>query len=274
MNYERWERSTEWPLAGAALTFLAIYAWTVLTQPSGLSGRIAENAVLAIWVIFGIDYLVRLTLAEQRKRWFALHLHELAIVVLPILRPLRLLRLLTLVSFLQRSIGGALRGRVVTYAIAGTLLLIFVASLAMYDAERTTPESTIKTFPDALWWAAATVTTVGYGDYAPTTVTGRCIAVGLMIAGIALLGVVTATLASWLVQKVAEQDDQNQAATHAQIADLTREIVALRAALSAPSTTNNAHERGALESVAAADSRSPASGADGTHGLSGCSTVR
>lgn len=118
------------------------------------------------------------------------------------------------------------------------------------------------------------MTTVGYGDYAPTIVTGRCIAVGLMIADIALLGVVTATLASWLVQKVAEQDDENQAATHTQIAELTREIVALRAALSAPSTANDAHERGALESVAAADSRSPGSGAEGTHGLSGCSTVR
>lgn len=231
MNYQRWERTTEWPLAGAALTFLAIYSWTVLTQPTGTGQRLAEDAVLAIWVLFGIDYVVRLVLSERRVHWFALHLHELAIVVLPVLRPLRLLRLLTLVSFLQRSVGGALRGRVVTYAVTGTLLLVFVASLAMLDAERATPTGNIKTFPDALWWAVATVTTVGYGDYAPTTATGRCIAVGLMIAGIALLGVVTATLASWLVQKVAEQDDANQAVTQQQIAELTVQIIALRAEL-------------------------------------------
>lgn len=201
MNYRQWEQATEWPLAGSALTFLAIYTWTVLIQPIGTGAHIAEYAILAIWALFGIDYLVRLALAEQRTRWFFLHLHELAIVALPVLRPLRLLRLLTLVSLLQRSIGGALRGRVVTYAVAGTLLLVFMASLAMFDAERVSSAGSIKTFPDALWWAVATVTTVGYGDYSPSTATGRFIAVGLMVAGIALLGVVTATLASWLCRR-------------------------------------------------------------------------
>lgn len=203
----------------------------MLSQPTGTGARIAEYAILAIWALFGIDYLVRLALADRRARWFVRHLHELAIVALPMLRPLRLLRLLTLVSLLQRSIGGALRGRVVTYAVAGTAVLVFVASLAMFDAERAAPAGSIKTFPDALWWATATVTTVGYGDYSPTTATGRFIAVGLMVAGIALLGVVTATLASWLVQKVAEQDDANQAATQQQVAELTSQIAALRTEL-------------------------------------------
>ncbi|OZC44634.1 ion transporter [Rhodococcus sp. WWJCD1] len=228
MNYQQWERATEWPLAVSALTFLAIYTWTVLSQPTGTEAHVAEYAILGIWALFGIDYLVRLALAEKRTRWFLLHLHELAIVALPVLRPLRLLRLLTLVSLLQRSIGGALRGRVVTYAVAGTLMLVFVASLAMFDAERAAPAGSIKTFPDALWWATTTITTVGYGDFSPSTATGRFIAVGLMVAGIALLGLVTATLASWLVQKVAEQDDANQAATQQQVADLTSQIAALR----------------------------------------------
>nr|WP_254925730.1 MULTISPECIES: potassium channel family protein [unclassified Rhodococcus (in: high G+C Gram-positive bacteria)] len=119
-------------------------------------------------------------------------MHRLAIVALPVLRPLRLRRLLTLASLLQRSIGGALPGRVVTYAVAGTLMLVFVASLTMFDVKRAAPAGTIETFPDALWWAITTVTTVGYGDYWPTTATVRLIAVGLMVAGIALLGVVTA----------------------------------------------------------------------------------
>ncbi|SNT10354.1 potassium channel family protein [Rhodococcoides kyotonense] len=236
MTYERWERSTEWPLAGAALMFLAIYTWTVLTEPVGVGAQVAEHVVLAIWTLFAIDYVARLTLAQQRTRWFLFHLHELAIVALPVLRPLRLLRLLTLVSLLQRSVGGALRGRVVTYAVIGTLFLVFVAALAMLDAERHAPGANIQTFPDALWWAVATVTTVGYGDYTPTTATGRFIAVALMVAGIALLGVVTATLASWLVHKVAEQDDANQAVTQRQVAELTEQISALRAELASRAT--------------------------------------
>ncbi len=231
MNYERWRRVTEWPLAVAALTFLAVYAWTVLARPAGAYAAAAEWAVQLIWASFAVDYVIRLILAEQRGRWFVRHLHELAVVVLPVLRPLRLLRLLTMVNLLQRSVGGALRGRVVTYAVVGTGVLVFVASLAMLDVERDAPNSAITTLPDALWWAAATVTTVGYGDIAPVTAAGRLIAIGLMIAGIALLGVVTATLASWLVMKVAEQDEANQAATRLQVAALSEQIELLRAEL-------------------------------------------
>lgn len=87
MTYERWERSTEWPLARAALTFLAIYSWTVLSQPVGAGAQVAEYAARAIRTMFGLDYLVRFALAQRRTRWFALHLHELATVVLPVLRP-------------------------------------------------------------------------------------------------------------------------------------------------------------------------------------------
>ncbi|EME62530.1 ion transport protein, partial [Rhodococcus ruber BKS 20-38] len=123
------------------------------------------------------------------------------------LRPLRLLRLVTLLGVVHRSVGTALRGRVIVYASGSTALLLVVSSLAMLDAERTAPDATITTYPDALWWSAVTVTTVGYGDFAPVTATGRLIAVALMIAGIALLGVVTATLASWLVERVGEQDE-------------------------------------------------------------------
>ena len=64
------------------------------------------------------------------------------------------------------------------------------------------PNATITDFGKALWWSFVTVTTVGYGDLSPVTWQGKCIAVGLMITGIALIGVVTATLASWIVDRV------------------------------------------------------------------------
>jgi len=60
---------------------------------------------------------------------------------------------------------------------------------------------------------------------------GRLVAVGLMVAGIALLGVVTATFASWLLEKVAAVEETSQAATRRDVEELTREVVALREAL-------------------------------------------
>ena len=69
-----------------------------------------------------------------------------------------------------------------------------------------------------------TVTTVGYGDLHPSTAMGRVVAAALMIGGITLVGSVTATLASWIVQRVAEEDTAHQAATTAQINELREEI--------------------------------------------------
>jgi voltage-gated potassium channel len=52
------------------------------------------------------------------------------------------------------------------------------------------------------------MTTVGYSDHYPVTAAGRMVAFGLMIGGIALLGTVTATLASWLVETIAAEKEQ------------------------------------------------------------------
>ena len=64
----------------------------------------------------------------------------------------------------------------------------------------------IASYPDALWWAVTTITTVGYGDRFPMSTAGRGVAVVLMIAGIAMFGVITATIAAYFVEQKAEED--------------------------------------------------------------------
>lgn len=120
------------------------------------------------------------------------------------------------------------------YVGGSTALLLLVAALAVLDAERDARDANITTFGDAAWWALTTMTTVGYGDRYPVTAGGRWVAAGLMVAGVALLGVVTATLASWLVERVSEVDEQTQAATRRDIAALAAEVAALRSALDSP----------------------------------------
>ena len=219
-----WERATEWPLTGAAVVFLAAYTREVLANTQGGTKDAAELVIDAVWVLFGVDYLVRLALASSRSRWFLHHLPDLAVIALPILRPLRLLRLVTLVGIMQRSAGTALRGRITLYTVGSAALLIFTSALAALDAERHEPGASIRAFGQALWWALTTITTIGYGDTTPVSTEGRCIAALLMIGGVALIGVVTATLASWIVSLVEEENAEQEAATQAQVATLQQQV--------------------------------------------------
>jgi voltage-gated potassium channel len=160
------------------------------------------------WGIFVVDIVVRLVLANERVRYLVSHWYDILVLALPSLRPLRLLRLIPLLSVLNRRATIRLRGRVGIYVAGDASLLAFCAALAVLDAERSSPDANITDFGDAIWWAVTTMTTVGYGDHYPVTAVGRLVAFGLMIGGIALLGTVTATLASWLVETVAAEKEQ------------------------------------------------------------------
>lgn len=232
---DRWEQRTGWPLTTAAVVFLIAYAWPILDpdMPSNWS-RALDLFGLAIWLLFVVDYAVRLHLANDRRRFVRSHLLDLAVIALPMLRPLRALRVLAVLGFLNRQSSAAFRGRIIGYVIGTVTLIVGVAALAVLDAERRGNDPNIAGYSDALWWAVTTVTTVGYGDRFPTTGEGRLVGVGLMLGGIALLGVVTATLASWFLDKIASLTAAEQRAevtlaeVLAEVRELRTEIAQLR----------------------------------------------
>ena len=221
---DAWERLTDWPLLILAVLFLGAYAWEVIGNLQGRAANVTEFIMNVVWAAFAVDYVVRLSLAKPRFKWFITHLFDLLIVALPILRPLRLLRLVTFVKVLGRKAGSTFRGKIAQYSIASTALLIVVSALAVLDAERSVSDALITSFPQAIWWAFETITTVGYGDLYPISVTGRAVALCLMTGGVALIGVVTATMASWVVDMVNEKNEQDRAATSAEITELKQQI--------------------------------------------------
>ncbi len=204
-----WDRRLDLWLTGLAVLFLAAYAWSVLDRSLTPTAQTAIEVVLtASWALFGVDYLVRLGLAHRRWRFVGTHLLDLVLLLLPMFRPLRALRLITVLGVLNRQLRNDVRGRVVLY-VCGTVTLVgFVAAVAVLDAERDAPDSSITTFGEALWWTITTISTVGYGDRYPVTFEGRLIAASLMVAGIALLGVVTASIAAWFVESLRASRDE------------------------------------------------------------------
>ena len=232
LTVEKWERNAEVPMVVAALVFLAAFATPIVWWPNTprIVAQVCEALVWITWAIFAIDYLVRLKLSHNRYAYVRSHWLDLVIIALPVLRPLRLLRLVTFLSLVNRRASTDLRGRVGMYVAGGATLLALVGALAVVDVERTAEDANITTIGDALWWAVTTMTTVGYGDRYPVTALGRGVAIGLMICGIAVLGTVTATLASWIVERVSEARDEAGSAAK-ELHALRQEVADLRAAL-------------------------------------------
>jgi voltage-gated potassium channel len=223
-----WEKATDWPLTALALIYLAAYAAPILSPrlPS-VDRRTAVIITFVTWAAFAVDYLVRLVLARRRWRFVRHHILDALVVVLPLLRPLRLLRLVLVLDLLNRHITVGFRGKVVTYVVCAVALLTFVGSLTVLEAERGSARANITTYQDAVWWAVSTMATVGYGDRYPTTWEGRAIAVGLVLSGIALLGVVTASIASWFVEHVRRLEAE-ESRTRADLTAIAAELRELR----------------------------------------------
>lgn len=228
----RFEERTQWSRAAAAVAFLVAYSVQVIAQPVGISSTATYVVMILAWVSFLVDYTVRFALSRERRRWFVGNLLDLVVIVLPLFLPLRLFRLLFLISVIGKAIGQTVRGRVVLYTAFSAALLVYACSLSILQVERSQPETSIKNFGDALWWSLETVTTVGYGDKAPVTGTGKLIAAALMIGGIGIVSVITASLASWIVQRVALESTADHALAEAHInairTDVKHEIDALR----------------------------------------------
>ncbi|MEG3626506.1 ion channel [Streptomyces poriticola] len=226
---ERWERRTQRPLLVLASLFAVAYAVPIVAGSA--SGAVTRACAIVEWVVWGafaLDYLVRLKLAEQRWRFVRTHWLDLCAVALPLLQPLRLLRLVSTLLLVGRRARMASQVRLTTYVVGSVVGLMMFGSLAVLSVERDAPGGNIRTLGDAVWWSFTTMTTVGYGDLAPTTGMGRLLAVGLMLSGIALLGVVTANIAAWFIARFEREDVEGQRQTEA-IRSLAEEVRALRA---------------------------------------------
>jgi voltage-gated potassium channel len=214
-------------MAGLALLFIAIGFFQ--DHPTGaLTQAALDSAEVAITLIFLAEFALRFTVAPSRPVYLKAHWVDL-LALLPAIRWLRLLRLGRLLYLLR--LARLLRLGVLIRLLAGVnrivdgirplavrngvhVFLSMAAGLAVvggslvWELEHTINPAFAR-YEDAIWWAFATMTTVGYGN-GPMTVAGRVVAGVVMIAGIACFGVITATVTAFFLSPRTESTESTE----------------------------------------------------------------
>ena len=194
---EWWVKASPRFLQAMGILFLAAYALPIIKpELSPATSTICRWVLIIVWAFFAVEYFVQLSIAKDKRKYFRSNLLDFAAVALPVLPLLRAVRALVAVTSTTRKASSSKERDVTTSVIVLALATWFISGLAVTDAERGYPGANIEHVGDGWWWALTTMSTVGYGDQYPVSTPGRIVGVALMIMGVALLGTITAALAS------------------------------------------------------------------------------
>jgi voltage-gated potassium channel len=214
------ERVTKYPMALLGIAWLVIAIIIVTTDVNSSASTVLVGTLFVLWVILLVEYTVRLVVTPDRRGYLKRRWAEPATVVVPPLQGWHFVGIEKMCLLLHE---GALRVEAILKHHSLFRVLIAAAATLFLGAwmvllfEENAKGSNIHNYPDALWWAIVTVTTVGYGDRYPTTEGGRAVAVILMQVGIGLIGVLTATVASLFIREHTDANKQEFQKGHADL---------------------------------------------------------
>jgi len=217
---DRIERLTRYPMALLGIVWLVVAVIIVTTDLNGSSSTFLVGSLFALWVVLLVEYLVRLVVTPNRGSYLKRRWIEPATVVVPPLQGWHVVgieKMCLLVQEATLQVEAILKHHSlfrVLIAAAGTL---FLGAWLVLLFEKNVKNTNIHNYPDALWWAIVTVTTVGYGDRFPVSGGGRTVAVILMLLGIGLIGVLTATVASLFVKQHTDANKEEIKKGHANL---------------------------------------------------------
>jgi voltage-gated potassium channel len=197
-----------------------------------------------IWAIFVVEFLLEFGIAPQKIAYLKHNWLTAIALLVPALRIFRIVRVLRILRVAQtarglklvrvlgslnrgmRALGASLGRHGFSYVAALTVVVTFAGAAGMYAFERYPPGRGLASYPEALWWTAMIMTTLG-SDYWPNTAEGRVLCVILSLYAFSVFGFVAASLATFLVGREAELE-KGELPSAKSIAALRDEIAGLR----------------------------------------------
>jgi voltage-gated potassium channel len=238
---ETLERLDEW-LDTPMLLLSAAWLGIVLLELLQGTSSLLETLGTAIWVVFILEFLLRLALAPEKLPFLKRNWLTVIALVVPAFRLLRGIRILRAARALRgarlvRIVGTAnrsmnalkatLRRRRFGYVVGLTALVIALGAAGMLSFEPAGEvEGGFTSYADALWWTGMLVSTIGSAFW-PVTTEGRVLTFLLTLYGLAVFGYITASFASFFIGRDAEEE-KGPVAGAAELTKLREEIAALR----------------------------------------------
>ncbi len=227
----------------APMIFLG-FVWLVLLviELVWMRNKILEYVGYSIWGIFIIDFLIKVSLAPEKRKFLKKNWLTIISLFIPALRVFRVLRFVRLLRGLRgirivriisslnrstRSLGKTMQRRAFGYVLLTTLIITFAGAAGMYAFENETPGFT--NYWLAHWWTATRVITAG-NEFNPVTPEGRGLGFLIAVFGFSIFGYFTATFATYFIGRDAEEKDAPMAGSK-EIEELKTEIIALRSML-------------------------------------------
>lgn len=198
------------------LSVASVFVATFNLAPEVRKGLFVFEAVCTL--IFTVEYIIRAAHARWKYVLSGMGLIDLVAVLpfylpmffhgnllaLRVFRLLRILRLFKLNRYFDSltALGAVLKAKSkeLVASMFVVALMLIVSSLFIYTVEHDAqPEAFANAF-SGLWWAVATLTTVGYGDIYPVTVLGRVFGAFIALLGIGMVAIPTGIISSGLME--------------------------------------------------------------------------
>ncbi len=211
------------------LIVLSLVSFSVETLPD-LSAKfiyILKMTELVIVIIFTMEYLSRLVIAENKLKFiFSFYGMIDLLAILPFylaksfdLRSLRIFRLLRLVRALKlfrytkavtrlKNAFTDIKAELILFSVI-TMFVIYISAVGIYYFENAAQPKNFQSIFHSLWWAVATLTTVGYGDVFPITIGGRIFTFIMLMVGLGIIAVPTGLVASALTKSTEKDEGEN-----------------------------------------------------------------
>lgn len=204
---------SELPLFVLAIVWLAL----VIADLTDRSNSLLESVGVVIWVIFIIDFALKFFIASSKLTFLRKNVLTIISLIVPAFRLFRIFRIFRLMRISRglrlvrvvgsfnrgmRSLANTLQKRAVIYVVLLSVIVILLGAAGLYAFERSVNPG-FKSFGSALWWTSMLVMSMGTENW-PVTSEGRVLCILIAIYGLAVFGYVAATIASFFIDKDAE----------------------------------------------------------------------